>query len=102
MEYGPDIHLNHKFVHEHDFSSELMTGSFYPSLPHKRRGHGSNRFTFFVDGTAEFKIIEPEQFPELASFKGTWEETYLMLAKHMKENWPQEPLPEELEKILAK
>jgi hypothetical protein len=57
------------------------------------------------DGTASFELPtlqDAEQYPELYNFKGSWKEAYYLLIETLKNGWPMEEFPEELQQFLKK
>lgn len=57
------------------------------------------------DGTASFELPtlqDAQRYPELYNFRGSWKEAYLLLIETLKNGWPMEEFPEELQQFLKK
>jgi len=57
------------------------------------------------NGTAKFllpSIAEPDKFPELYNFKGSWHQAYMLMIETLKKGWPRTEFPIELQKFLSK
>jgi hypothetical protein len=77
--------------------------AFAPSFEYRRKDKLFDLYLFY-DGSAKIimkYIKDAEDFPDLYSFKGNWEESYYLLIDTMKKGWPQQDFPKELQRFLS-
>ncbi len=84
----------------------VMTALFAPSLAYNMvNGKDAYHVMLKADGTATFEFPtfeDAQEYPELFNFKGSWKEAYYLLIETLKNGWPMEEFPPELQQFLKK
>jgi len=85
-------------------SDVIFSVSFAPSLEYNLKGKKPLRLYLKTNGLASFQlwsVEDIEKYPQLYNFEGNWAESYYLVVETMKNGWPQQEFPKELQRFLS-
>jgi len=105
-DFAPNCYLLKHNTSELTRKQVIMVAAFAPSLSYNSIiTNEAYEIHLKEDGTGYFwfpTFEDAKKYPHLFNFNGSWKEAYLLLIETLKQGWPMEEFPKELQQFLKK